>query len=63
MRSARPTHLLAVLFTAVPALLAFPGCTKTVEPPTAARLTIVQVFFDAIKAGVAMQSAQSSGLP
>ena len=42
MRSARPTHLLAVLFTAVPTLLAFPGCTKTVEAPAAAQLTIVQ---------------------
>ncbi len=42
MRSARPTHLLAALLTALPTLLAFPGCTKTVEAPAAARLTIVQ---------------------
>ncbi len=42
MRPARPTYLLAVLFAAVPALLAFPGCTATTAAPTASRLTIVQ---------------------
>ena len=57
MRSARPTHLLAVLFTAVPALLAFPGCTKTVEPPTAARLTIVQGHLQTAAAGTLLPTA------
>ena len=42
MRSTRPTHQLAIVFAAVPTLLAFPGCTKTVEAPAAAQLTIVQ---------------------
>ncbi len=42
MRAARPIYLLAVLLTAVPTLLAFPGCTETVEVPTAAELSIVQ---------------------
>jgi hypothetical protein len=51
MRSARPTHLLAVLFTAVPTLLAFPGCTKTVEAPAAAKLTIVQGHLQTAAAG------------
>ncbi len=51
MRSARPTHLLAVLFTAVPTLLAFPGCTKTVEAPSASRLTIVQGHLQTAAAG------------
>lgn len=51
MRSARPTHLLAVLFTAVPTLLAFPGCTKTVEAPAAAQLTIVQGHLQTAAAG------------
>jgi hypothetical protein len=35
-------YLLAALLTAVPTLLAFPGCTKTVEAPAASRLSIVQ---------------------
>jgi hypothetical protein len=51
MPSPRPTHLLAVLLTAVPTLLAFPGCTKTVEPPTASRLSIVQGHFQTAAAG------------
>ena len=51
MRSARPTHLLAVLFTAVPTLLAFPGCTKTLEAPAASRLTIVQGHLQSAAAG------------
>lgn len=42
MRSARPSYLLAVLFAAVPTLVAFPGCTKTTEAPVASRLAIVQ---------------------
>lgn len=42
MRSARPSYLLAVLFAAIPTLIAFPGCTKATETPTAARLAIVQ---------------------
>ena len=42
MRSNQSRYLLAALFTAVPVLLAFPGCTKTVEAPTASRLSIVQ---------------------
>lgn len=42
MRSVSPRYLLAALFAAVPTLLAFPGCTKTVEAPAAARVTIVQ---------------------
>ena len=51
MRSARPTHLLAVLFAAVPTLLAFPGCTKTTEAPAASRLTIVQGHLQQAAAG------------
>ncbi|MCO4098924.1 Ig-like domain-containing protein [Gemmatimonas sp.] len=51
MRSARPTHLLAVLFTAIPTLLAFPGCTKTVEAPAASRLSIVQGHLQQAPAG------------
>ena len=51
MRSARPTYLLAVLFTAVPTLLAFPGCTKTLEAPAASRLTIVQGHLQSAAAG------------
>lgn len=51
MRSARPTHLLAVLFAAVPTLLAFPGCTKTVEAPAASQLTIVQGHLQTAAAG------------
>ena len=42
MRPIRPTILLAVLFTAVPTLMAFPGCTATVAVPVATRITIVQ---------------------
>lgn len=51
MRSARPTHLLAVLFAAVPTLLAFPGCTTTTEAPAASRLTIVQGHLQQAAAG------------
>ena len=42
MRRVHPTILLALLFTAVPTLLAFPGCTATVAAPAATRITIVQ---------------------
>ncbi len=42
MRPVRPTYLLAALLAAVPALLAFPGCSATTEVATAGRLTIVQ---------------------
>ena len=42
MRSARPTTLLAALFTTIPLLLSFPGCTETTEAPTAVRLSVVQ---------------------
>ncbi len=51
MRHARPTYLLAVLFTAIPTLLAFPGCTAAVETPTAARLSIVQGHLQNAAAG------------
>lgn len=54
MRSARPTHLLAALLTAVPTLLAFPGCTKTVEAPAASRLTIVQGHLQTAAAGTVL---------
>jgi hypothetical protein len=57
MRSARPTQLLAVLFTAVPTLLAFPGCTKTVEAPAASRLTIVQGHLQSAAAGTLLPTA------
>jgi len=49
--------LLAALFTAVPALLAFPGCTKTVEAPAAARLTIVQGHLQTAAAGTLLPTA------
>ena len=42
MRNARSTVLTTALFAALPVLLAFPGCSKAVEGPTASRLTIVQ---------------------
>lgn len=42
MRSARPLIQRAALLVAIPTLLAFPGCTKTVEAPSASRLSIVQ---------------------
>jgi hypothetical protein len=43
MRQTRSAFLTtAALFAAVPVLLAFPGCTKAVETPTASRLTVVQ---------------------
>lgn len=51
MRSPRPIYLLAVLLTAVPTLVAFPGCTKAVEVPTASRLTIVQGSLQAAAVG------------
>lgn len=51
MRPARPTSLLAVLFAAVPTLMAFPGCTKTTEAPAASRLTIVQGHLQQAAAG------------
>ncbi len=42
MRSSHNRYLLAALFAAVPTLLAFPGCTESVEAPAAASLSIVQ---------------------
>ncbi|MES2524866.1 MAG: Ig-like domain-containing protein [Gemmatimonadota bacterium] len=42
MRQTRQSVLLLALFAAVPTLVAFPGCTKPVEAPTASRITIVQ---------------------
>ena len=57
MRSPRSRHLLAVLFTAIPTLLAFPGCTKTVEAPAAARLTIVQGHLQTAAAGTLLPTA------
>lgn len=54
MRSARPTPLLATLFLAIPALLAFPGCTETTEAPAASRLTIVQGHLQQAAAGTVL---------
>lgn len=48
-------YLLAALITAVPVLLAFPGCTKVVEAPVASRLSIVQ--------GNLQQAAAGTQLP
>ncbi len=42
MRPSKNRYLLAALLSAVPTLLAFPGCTKSVEAPVASRLSIVQ---------------------
>ena len=42
MRATQNRYLLAALLTCMPTLLAFPGCTKSVEAPVAARLSIVQ---------------------
>jgi len=42
MRFRQNRYLVAALFSAVPVLLAFPGCTKSVEAPSASRLSIVQ---------------------
>jgi len=51
MRSPRTSHLLAALLTAVPTLLAFPGCSKTTEAPAASNLSIVQGNFQTAAAG------------
>lgn len=56
MRSARPTSLLAVLFAAIPTLLAFPGCTKTTEAPAASRLSIVQGNLQQAAAGTLLST-------
>lgn len=50
MRSPRNSHLLAALLTAVPTLLAFPGCSTT-EAPAASTLSIVQGNFQTAAAG------------
>ena len=42
MHQTNPRLLLAALLVSIPTLLAFPGCTETVEVPTASRITIVQ---------------------
>ena len=42
MRTRQNWYLLAALLTAVPTLLAFPGCTATTAAPAASRLSIVQ---------------------
>jgi len=42
MRSSNPRFLLATLLLTVPTLMAFPGCSETVEAPAASRLSIVQ---------------------
>ena len=42
MRTSQNRYLLAALLTAVPTLLAFPGCTATTAAPAASRLSIVQ---------------------
>lgn len=57
MRSARPTTLLAVLFTAIPTLLAFPGCTPATEAPVASRLSIVQGHLQVAPAGVVLPTS------
>jgi hypothetical protein len=57
MRSARPTTLLAMLFTAIPTLLAFPGCTPATEAPVASRLSIVQGHLQVAPAGVVLPTS------
>ena len=57
MRSSNPRVLLAVLLTAVPTLLAFPGCTETVEAPVASRLSIVQGNLQQAAAGTILPTS------
>lgn len=54
MRPPRHTLALAALFAAVPTLLAFPGCTKAVETPTAEKLTVVQGYGQVAAVGTAL---------
>ena len=58
MRTTQNRYLLAVLLTAVPTLLAFPGCTKSVEAPAAAsRLSIVQGNLQQAAAGTLLPTS------
>lgn len=51
MSTIKSRYLLAAVLTAVPTLLAFPGCTAVVEAPVASRLSIVQGNFQSAAAG------------
>lgn len=57
MRRNQTRYLLATLLTAVPTLMAFPGCTKAVETPAASRLTIVQGNLQQAAAGTILPTA------
>jgi len=57
MRPTRPSLLLAALLACLPVLLAFPGCTKVAEAPSAARLTIVQGHQQSGAMGTALPSS------
>ncbi len=54
MRSNPSRYLLAALFAAVPTLLAFPGCTETLEAPGPSRLSIVQGNLQQAAAGTVL---------
>lgn len=56
-RPANSKYLLAALLTAVPTLLAFPGCTKTTEAPGPSRLTIVQGNLQQAAAGTVLPTS------
>jgi hypothetical protein len=55
MSKTKTRYMLAALLTAVPTLMAFPGCTEVVETPVATRLSIVQ--------GNMQQAAAGTQLP
>lgn len=57
MRSSNNRYLLAALFTAVPILMAFPGCTATTEAPVASRLSIVQGNLQQAAAGTLLPTS------
>ncbi len=69
MRTITPRYLIAALLAIVPTLVAFPGCTKAVEAPAAALLSIVQGNLQQAAAGtllptpVVLRVLASDGTP
>lgn len=54
MRALKPAIQLGILTAAVPVLLAFPGCTKATEAPTAVSLSVVQGASQTAAAGTVL---------
>lgn len=54
MRSTKSAIQLGILVTAVPVLLAFPGCTETTETPTPVSLSVVQGSAQTAAAGTVL---------